>query len=491
MFDIHYNEFRLKGLGRINVILGKNGCGKSYALKQLENGLRSALGFRSVRYVSPERGGVLRYEPNIDQSITQNSSWLNDNRRNNQSAEFRQQSFVLFRRLELAVLREIERDHIAEGYVPRTFDKTVDKLNILLDRIMVVRDQTLTFRLVDRATGNDVAATEISSGEAELVSLGIEFLAFASEADKDAANVLFVDEPDVHLHPDLQYRFARFVVELMADQPMTLILATHSTPILSGLAEDSETTVAFMRRGETRLDFKMVSSVDRSILPIFGAHPLSNVFNQSPILLIEGEDDERVWQQAVRKSDGKLRFYPCVVDGVDRFSEFEAEVGRVIEAVYDDAVAYSLRDRDLGDVVIGDVGPIIRMKLLCRAAENLMLTDEALGIAGIDWESFCKKVSEWANANEGHQYHGDVLSFVESGFDRLGHNLKSIRNILIGLTTNKPWEVVVGQAIAQVALNGGTHSEGSLRHFLGPKACLYLLKLTDTEGGDHVESGTP
>lgn len=47
-----------------------------------------------------------------------------------------------------------------------------------------------------------------------------------------------------------------------------------------------------MRRGQVSLDFKTVTDTDRSILPIFGAHPLSNVLNQSPIFLVEGEDDE-------------------------------------------------------------------------------------------------------------------------------------------------------------------------------------------------------
>ena len=146
-----------------------------------------------------------------------------------------------------------------------------------------------------------------------------------------------------------------------------------------------------MRRGEQEIVFKVVSDVDRAILPVFGAHPLSNVFNQAPILLIEGEDDERVWQQVVRSSQGRVRIHPCVVDGVDNLAEHENETRELIEAVYDDAKGFSLRDRDFQPELIEDVGPIIRMRLSCRAAENLMLSDDALDLAGTDWVTFQQK----------------------------------------------------------------------------------------------------
>jgi ABC-type multidrug transport system ATPase subunit len=147
----------------------------------------------------------------------------------------------------------------------------------------------------------------VSSGETELISLGIEFLEFTKESAPGKDNILFVDEPDVHLHPDLQDRLAKFIVEVLRDKPVTLVLATHSTALLTSLAEATEARVAFMRRKETSLSFSPISDIDRAILPIFGAHPLSNVFNNAPALLIEGEDDERVWQQAVRSAQGKIR----------------------------------------------------------------------------------------------------------------------------------------------------------------------------------------
>ena len=201
---------------------------------------------------------------------------------------------------------------------------------------------------------------------------------------------------------------------------VTIILATHSTALLAALAEGGDTHVAFMRRNDKTLTFKDVTDVDKAVLPIFGAHPLSNVFNQAPILLIEGEDDERVWQQAVRSANGQLRIYPCAVNGIAHLADYEKEVNNIIEAVYDNAKAFSLRDRDVHPELIDSVGHVIRMRLSCRAAENLMLTDDALTLGGTNWATFQEKIFNWANSNEDHHYYDEVMAFLDGGLDRKG-----------------------------------------------------------------------
>ena len=70
-----------------------------------------------------------------------------------------------------------------------------------------------------------------------------------------------------------------------------------------------------------------------------------------------------------------------------------------------------------------------------------------------------------------------MQKFIDDGFDRKGAVLKDIRNILVSLMTKRPWEVVVGQTIARLAMEGGSLGEGSLRDFLGAKVCTRLLGL--------------
>ena len=121
------NKFTLRGLSQINVILGKNGCGKSYLLRQVERGIGQRTHVGKYRYISPERGGMMVYEASVEQAMTE-PGWIMEQRRRNQSTNFRHQSAALFRRAEFLVLREIEKEQTNADYVPRNFDSTVDKL---------------------------------------------------------------------------------------------------------------------------------------------------------------------------------------------------------------------------------------------------------------------------------------------------------------------------------------------------------------------------
>lgn len=467
--------YSLLGLDRLNVLLGKNGCGKSYLLRQIEQGLRGQAQYGIVRYISPERGGFPQYEAGIEQNVSADPNWLSDTRRQNQTPQFRQQSAAQFRRLETRFLRELERSADLRADTSVRFDTTVDRINSLLDRVQLRRSDP-AFQIISRQTENPVQPQEISSGEAELISISLECLMFERECDPEKQNVLLFDEPDVHLHPDLQARLAAFIASLSNAAPFVLIIATHSTPLLSALAQAGNTTLALMRFGDREITFSPVDETHRRILPVFGAHPLSNVFNEAPILLVEGEDDERVWQQAIRSSHGRIRTYPCSVDGVDQLAQFEAKAAALIQAVYDNAAGYSIRDRDNTTAELEDLGPIRRMKLDCRTMENLIVSDEVVGGHATTWEDIRARIVTWTAANPTHPHIEAMRAFQGGGFDRAQADLKEIRNDLVGLLgTNKPWEVLVGQAIARVLNEPPNGSPTSIRSFLGARVVEQLL----------------
>lgn len=467
----------LRGLDRKNILLGKNGCGKSRLLKLVEQHLRNRPDIGALKYLSPERGGALQYQPDIEHNLTANINWLADTRRKNQADQFRQQSAAQFRRLELLILREIERNPTLRADLSVTFDKTVNRINALLDRVYLVRGDP-AFVILDRRSNTQVTAQDVSSGEAELISLGIECLVFERDRQADKLNVLLIDEPDVHLHPDLQARFAVFIEELAALGESLIIIATHSTALLGAVADDDHTRLAFMKYGDTDLQFVKPSDVHKKVLPVFGAHPLSNVFNQAPVLLLEGEDDERLWQQAVRSAKGRLRLYPCSVDGITHLIDFEREVARILEAVYDSGVGYSLRDRDEQPTEIADVGPVRRMRLNCRAAENLIVSDEVLAQLGINWPQVESGIELWLASNAGHPHFGSMSSFKATSYNRSNADLKEIRNDLMGITgSNKPWEVVVGQAVATLVAGQNPTPPNTLQAMLGHAVCQQLLQL--------------
>lgn len=464
---VEKNGYNLFSLARINVILGKNGCGKSTTLKKIEQALEHDEDFGNTRYITPERGGSLTFDASLAQNST-NEQWLNSQLRNNQFIQFKQQTLLQFRKLELLSLREIEKQPKLRNDHNYTFQSIVDLINSLLDNIEVRREGT-DFKIYSLEKGSEISPRDISSGESELISLGIECLVFAKECIPNKKNILFLDEPDAHLHPDLQSRLGHFLKNLVDGHNFFVITATHSTSFLGAFDTYNDVAIDFVVSGQTDIQFKPISDVYRKILPVFGAHPLSNVFNEAPIFLVEGEDDERVWQQAIRTSQGRIKVFPCAVDSITRLNEYENEVASVINSIYDNAVAYSLRDRDDSDEEIADIPPVVRMKLSCRAAENLLLSEEVLERINTTWSNLEDKIDMWIQRNTDHPHYSHMCEFRDLGYQRKSHNLKHIRNDLMGIIgSHKPWEVVVGQAIGQLT-DLDVSKENSLANFLGEK----------------------
>ncbi len=118
---------------RLTVLLGKNGSGKSTLLRKLDGA-----GTFGAKYISPERGGTLKYDPNIEQNMS-NANWMIQDRRKNRTEYFRQQSAVQLRTLEVLVLREIEQQPEKRKDSSYTFNRTLEKVNALLPAIELRR----------------------------------------------------------------------------------------------------------------------------------------------------------------------------------------------------------------------------------------------------------------------------------------------------------------------------------------------------------------
>lgn len=470
------NGYNLKNLNKINILLGKNGCGKSTLLRKVKQSVELLPDtYAKTSYITPERGGALSYEAGLEQNFYRDKNWVANERRGNQQGNFRQQSTAQFSRLERLVLREYERDSSSEK-----FDVYIDKINSLLDNICIERAD-VSFAILNKESREVLVPDQISSGESELISLGIEVLSFGKECDSSKENILFLDEPDVHLHPDLQVRLMTFLQDLVTTTNATIIISTHSTAILGALNDYEHIHVAFMQKGNKDLAFEGVTDAYKKVLPVFGAHPLSNLFNQAPVLIVEGEDDERIWQKAVRSSAGRIKIYPCSTDeGISKMKEFEEDAEKIISAVYDSAKAFSLRDKDDIETTeeLNDLPHVVRLRLSCRSAENLILSDEALQSIGKDWSETQQLFDTWLVSNVSHIHYQNMKDFKDGGYDRKDFSLKEIRNDIMGIFgISKPWEVVVGQTVASLKwrVNTDFNKDGGIFSYLGEKTVKNIL----------------
>lgn len=447
---------------RFTVLLGKNGAGKSTLLRNIDSSNQF-----NTKYISPERGGSLKYEPNVELSISNNPNWLGDTRRKNRIDNFRQQSTAQFRNLEIMVLREIEKDLSKRQDTTYTFDSTLTYINDLLPKINLLRSDR-GFEIYN-SQSDKVDEDSISSGESELIALSIEVLVF-SRSDQEN-KVLLLDEPDVHLHPDLQHKFVGFVETIATEFDFKVVLATHSTAIVGAFSEEADLQIVpITDKDQVEFSFFKYDPICHEILPVFGAHPLSSHFNRIPILLVEGEDDKRVFEQVTRSSQGEIKYSPCIVGTVTEMTKWEQWLNNFLPSIYDDPKAYSIRDLDDSQQAdIEDIGCVTRTRLNCYAIENILLTNECLGEHGYSAEEFCSKIKQWAELNPDHQTTEAINSLHDNFNQRRTTKIKDLRNIILALLgTSKPWEVLVGQLIVNNLANKNT-DEDSLHTYLGTK----------------------
>lgn len=281
----------------------------------------------------------------------------------------------------------------------------------------------------------------------------------------------------MHLHPDLQQHFVQFVEKVADEYKIRVAIATHSTAIIGAFGIDSDLQIAPVTLGSTDLTAFRHGEIVAQVLPVFGAHPLSSLFNESPVLLVEGEDDKRIIDQVIRSTHGAIKYAPCVVGSVDVMAQWEDWLNKIPPAIYDNPHAYSLRDLDNSNQTeINDTGIVQRIRLNCYAIENLLLCRQCLDEHNFhNDQQFIENLVTYAHTYPDHRYAQDVMDLANNFDARRTLKIKNVRNIIVGLLgTNKPWEVLVGQLIAR-HLGEKDNSQDSLQNYLGEKAVAVLF----------------
>jgi energy-coupling factor transporter ATP-binding protein EcfA2 len=475
------SEVEMVGLSNVNILLGRNGSGKSRFLRFLDSGLTSSPEF-NVRYISPERAGIFKKDGNIQNNIENDKTWLRSVRVKNQADNFKAASANFLRELEIMYLRRLQDSAELRRDPDRNFrTDRLDAINRLLTNVSVEQQQQHADFVFRSSSGDEVPPDQISSGESEAVALACEIMYFFETLDSSRFNLLLLDEPDVHLHPDLQARLAKFILrkveELSAEfrPKVAICIATHSTALVCALAPSDYTSIGTKDFGVEKVQQFAATDQLKKVAPFFG-HPLSLSLSNDALLILEGEDDERVWQQAARSSQGRIRLFPVLASSVNQQSELETFCAQLLNTLYDSPLAYSLRD---GDGVAADLepnGPVVRFRLHCYAIENALLTEECLSLLQTTWPKFQESAKAWIAKNHGHRDIALIQQLVESVDRMRNQKIKKIRQLICAIAGfTKPWEMFVGQAIGALNPASLDDSPATLTDFIGGNAIIALL----------------
>lgn len=468
-------SWELKGLNKITVVLGRNGSGKSQLLRSLRDKAPT-----SSHYVVPERTGEISFEAGLMVEVGNAQSRRNRSS-GNFSSNYRQE--VVTRIQAYYTKRGTKKVNV----IKHDPEDLLQALSIVLpDFTVKVKDENPFYELLRTKDGTSVTSVSaLSSGESQLLSLGMDILTIVGmwELDQTEQRVLLVDEPDAHIHPDLQIKFADFLCHVQREYAVQIIVATHSTTLLSALGQfaNKQLSVLYLSTEQRTLTAQPFNAVTRELSALLGGHLLMGPLFAAPVLLVEGDDDYRVWLQVARSGSIRLCVMPC---NGDEIKQYQRTLERMFSALSENVNlrGIALIDGDKPLPIPQSNGPqdFVRFaRLECHETENLYITDEMLKELGHDsWDVAKQKI--FAEA-DGFGNKADSLRALAS-IDRKLADIKPIVSEIAEILDPKKllWSVRLGKFI------GKEKPIGQLAEFIGEKTMQLLWPETDaaTAGND-------
>ncbi len=384
-------SWHLKGLRKITVLFGKNGSGKSTILDALASDfvdvdptagrvtVDSGANQRRKIYfekIVPERGGFNKPEGSYLNNSVDNPNWFSQTAKGNMQPNYRQIVAVKFQ--NYALKASTTRTY---GSSYNNTQRITEYLNKLLPPKHEVFTQERDARFHVRRKGETVIIPpeNLSSGEREILSLGIDILVTVFQAEADRKHlVLLLDEPDVHLHPDLQSRLFVMLQELVnGSRYLQVIISTHSPAFLS---DSEDLGVIWVDETSDELRPRSVPGWSNPLLLTLGRGILSPILSNVKTLLVEGPDDYLVWQQAVRSSGGKLKLVVIDCGSKPEIDKYVSEINRLLTSLSDGGSAPSrviaLKDSDGRTTQFAHHQFVDVYWTRCHELEDLIFSDE-------------------------------------------------------------------------------------------------------------------
>lgn len=456
--ELGEGTWELSNLSEVTVLFGKNGSGKSVLLRAWRD-----MSETNIHYVTPERTGEMDFQPQyLQHELT--ASGRRSVSSKNYIPEYRRR---IIGRIQSYFLTR--GDYRGDGSAPAPPEEIELFINSLVTDFIIelVAAAVPPYKLYRNESGTQIVnVDQLSSGEAQLVTIALDMLTIVAiwEIQSQGERILLIDEPDAHIHPDLQTRFADFIFRIAERFELQVAIATHSTSLLASLGQfgGEKTTAIYLTRNQYEYQAQEFTSIHKELAACLGGNILMGTLFGAPILLVEGDDDYRIWSQIPRHHVTNFSVIPSSGDEIMRYQKVLESIFASLRDDHEQPCGYALLDGDkaLPQPQPGNQQLHIRfVRLICHEAENLYLSDEVLTELGTDWENASELIVERAKE------FGEREEFLASAksWNRQDDDIKSVIEQLALILDTKPihWTVRVGRVL------GRTKPQGQIADFLG------------------------
>ncbi len=300
-------------------------------------------------------------------------------------------------RRQNAIVSDIDRNNLKypQGYAPDVYKPLKDMIETLLPHLHFVgidqknRDNV---RCLLRAEGvqEPIDIDDLSSGEKEIIALFMPLLERQinrvfrrmqkeKEPDIDVTpdTVMILDEPDLHIHPELQKRMLKYMRKRASKDNIQFIIATHSPVIINDA--DSNDLFALVAKGMAGNDNQLrrvISSQEKLDLFKYVCGDVAILTLGRPIVFIEGKSPKEIKNAPSDQRilellwDGAREFTFIPMGGREEVEKATIILNQIITEKLVGFPVYAIVDADL-DVNVSSSSPIMRWEFC--TIENALL----------------------------------------------------------------------------------------------------------------------
>jgi len=203
-------------------------------------------------------------------------------------------------------------------------EKFLKKLGYSSFETVVVDKQKNIYEINLKKQHKNMLISRASSGEKEILSLLMGIFAFNIKG-----GLIFLDEPDLHLHPRWQRLFLDLFIQLSKERNIQFFIATHSPQFVS--TKSLKNTYRVYKEDDTSKIYSPViketkDSDTKDIFQIINVLNNEKIFFADKILLVEGVVDRIIYEKILKLIKKKIRNTETVevleVYGKDNFKKF-------------------------------------------------------------------------------------------------------------------------------------------------------------------------
>lgn len=465
-------NWSVKNIGTFNVLLGKNGSGKSTLLRRINK--KSP---QKTHYVSPEKNGAI----NVDNNIAENEETSSERANNRTKGDFNNQFYTqAFSRIK--TISSKIGIHALDSNSETNIGDNIEKMQKIGDQVskllsLLVADLNFRFQASsemlftiekDSINSDNLSTNHFSSGELQALGLAVDIatISILWEAEEVGSYTILIDEPAVHLHPELQFKLTNYLCKLKEVFPaLSFIIASHNTTFLSVLSLsikgnqniESEPRFEFMKKGKSNIRFSN-KDINSSLYETLGGHALLGSIVSSKIILVEGADDFEVWAEASRKKNFDHLVLPVPSkQSMDEYADFLDSMLSSLLGENNETKVIGIKDKDedteeqIESDFQGELAKIVRLN--CRELENLYLTKQVLTrIDEIDSLDEVEKIfDEEEYSEELEEEYPDSVEKLRN-YDRWDRKSKELKDIILHIPSiidpnEMKWTIKLGKVL--------------------------------------------